>query len=75
MSRVFERRRVWTLDRSTCEAGCALLATAIAPRFTAFDRRGLPWGLDERLAITPRLTRLTRLLFPTLMSGGDRRAA
>jgi hypothetical protein len=45
------------------------------PQVAAFDRRGLPWSLDERLTVTTQLTRLTRLLFPTLISGGDRRAA
>jgi hypothetical protein len=45
------------------------------PRVPAFDRRGLPWSLDERLSVTLQLTRLTRLLFPTLTVGGKRHAA
>ncbi len=45
------------------------------PRMAAFDRRGIPWCLDERLAITPRMSQLARLLFPTLTEGGHRHAA
>ena len=45
------------------------------PRMAAFDRRGLPWCLDERLANTPRVNQLARLLFPTLTDGDHRRAA
>ena len=45
------------------------------PRVAALDRRGLPWSLDDRLAITPQARRLLPLLFPTLTCGGSRRAA
>ena len=37
MSRIFERRRVWSLDQAACEAGCALLAAAVSLRFAPFD--------------------------------------
>lgn len=37
MRRIFERKRVWGLDRATCEAGCSLLAAAVSRRFAPFD--------------------------------------
>jgi hypothetical protein len=45
------------------------------PRTATFDRQGLPWCLDDRLATVPELTGLVRLLFPALMSEGSADAA
>lgn len=36
MTRVFERRRVWSLDQAGCEAACVLLAAAVSRRFAPF---------------------------------------
>src|SRR5215831_13455106 len=37
MSRVFDRRRVWTMGQARCEAACALPAAAVSRRFAPFD--------------------------------------
>jgi hypothetical protein len=45
------------------------------PAVAALDGQALPWSLDDRVAVAPRLTGLARLLFPALNGGGGRRAA
>lgn len=72
---VLNRVPAWPPPRELLLAFYYLVLLPEEPRVRALDQRGVPWSLDDRLAMAERLADVGRQLFPAFAEGGGRHAA